>query len=246
MARPLHAKLDDAVMGFAIETRPGPALAIRAGKNDRVPVFVDVAALAAKKGGDRAKFLKEEAGRASLSDRVGKALAAAKDAAGVIEALRPIVDEHGSPGGALSLPGAPLLQPTDERRRTGSHYTPRSLTAPIVEHSLEPAFARLGPDARPEDALDLKVCDPAMAQAPFSSRPAARSASGWSRRGRAGPTLGRKFPTTRTTICTRVAWWRSAASLASTRTHARSIWRSSRCGLRRSRAITNSPSSITR
>ena len=34
----------------------------------------------------------------------------------------------------------PLLQPTDERRRTGSHYTPRSLTAPIVQHALEPAF----------------------------------------------------------------------------------------------------------
>ena len=112
-------------MGFAIETRGGRALAIRAGKNDRVPVFVDVFELAAKKGADRAKFLKEEAGRASLSDKVGKALAAAKDAEGVIEALRPIVDERGSPGGALSPPGAPLLQPTDERRRTGSHYTRR-------------------------------------------------------------------------------------------------------------------------
>ena len=157
----------ETVMGFAIETRPGPALAIRAGKNDRVPVFVDVAALSVKKGAERAKFLKEEAGRASLSDRVGKALAAAKDEAGVIEALRSIVDERGSPGGALSPPGSPLLQPTDERRRTGSHYTPRSLTAPIVEHALEPAFARLGPDARPEDVLDLKVCDPAMGSGAF-------------------------------------------------------------------------------
>jgi hypothetical protein len=157
----------ETVMGFAIETRPGPALAIRAGKNDRVPVFVDIAALAAKRGADRAKFLKEEAGRASLSDRVGKALAAASDAAGVIEALRPIVDERGSPGGALSPPGSPLLQPTNERRRTGSHYTPRSLTAPIVEHALEPAFARMGPDARPEAVLDLKVCDPAMGSGAF-------------------------------------------------------------------------------
>ena len=40
----------ETVMGFTVETRPGPALAIRAGKNDRTPVFVDLAALAAKKG----------------------------------------------------------------------------------------------------------------------------------------------------------------------------------------------------
>ena len=157
----------ETVMGFTIETRTGPALAIRAGKNDRTPVFVDIAALAAKKGPDRAKFLKEEAGRNALSDKVSKALSAAADAPAVVEALMPIVDERGSPGGALSPPGSPLLQPTDERRRTGSHYTPRSLTAPIVQYALEPAFDRLGPDARPEDVLELKVCDPAMGSGAF-------------------------------------------------------------------------------
>jgi N-6 DNA Methylase len=157
----------ETVMGFTVETRPGPSLAIRAGKNDRTPVFVDVAALTAKKGVERAKFLKEEADRHALSDKVGKALAAATDAAGAVAALRPIVDERGSPGGNVALPGTPLLQPTDERRRTGSHYTPRSLTEPIVKHALEPAFERLGPDARPEDVLALKVCDPAMGSGAF-------------------------------------------------------------------------------
>ena len=63
--------------------------------------------------------------------------------------------------------GSPILQPTDERRRTGSHYTPRSLTAPIVKHALEPAFERLGPDATPDQVLDLKVCDPAMGSGAF-------------------------------------------------------------------------------
>jgi hypothetical protein len=157
----------EAVMGFTIETRPGAALAIRAGKNDRTPVFIDVAALTAKKGAERAKFLKEQADRHALSDKVGKALAAASDATGVIAALLPIVDERGSPGGHAVPSGTPLLQPTDERRRTGSHYTPRSLTEPIVKHALEPAFARLGLDARPEQVLDLKVCDPAMGSGAF-------------------------------------------------------------------------------
>ena len=75
-------------MGFTVETRLGPALAIRAGKNDRTPVFADVEALAAKKGADRAKFLREEADRHALSDKVSKALATATDLAGVIAALR--------------------------------------------------------------------------------------------------------------------------------------------------------------
>ena len=67
----------ETVMGFTIETQPGPAIAIKAGKNDRTPVFVDIAELAAAKGSDRAKYLKEEAGRNSLSDKVAKALSAA-------------------------------------------------------------------------------------------------------------------------------------------------------------------------
>lgn len=157
----------ETVMGFTVETRPGPALAIRAGKNDRTPVFVDVAALAARKGAERAKYLKEEADRNSVTDRVGKPLAAAADPAGVAAALRPIVDERASPGGQIAPPGTPLLQPTDERRRTGSHYTPRGLTEPIVRHALEPAFERLGPNATPQQILDLKVCDPAMGSGAF-------------------------------------------------------------------------------
>jgi hypothetical protein len=157
----------ETVMGFTIETRAGPAVAIKAGKNDHTPVFVDLAALVAAKGTERAKFLKEEAGRNALSDKVGKALAGAKTPAEVKEALRLIVDERGSPGGQASPPGTPLLQPTDERRRTGSHYTPRSLTRPIVQHALAPAFERIGPDARPEDVLALKVCDPAMGSGAF-------------------------------------------------------------------------------
>ena len=41
------------------------------------------------------------------------------------------------------------------------------MTAPIVKHALEPAFARLGPDATPDQVLDLKVCDPAMGSGAF-------------------------------------------------------------------------------
>ena len=36
-----------------------------------------------------------------------------------------------------------MLQPSDERRRSGSHYTPRSLTKPIVETTLQPILKQL-------------------------------------------------------------------------------------------------------
>jgi N-6 DNA Methylase len=135
------------------------------------------------------------------------------------------------------------LQPTGERRRTGSHYTPRSLTAPIVKHALDPAFARLGADAMPEQILELKVCDPAMGSGAFLVEAAAPLANGWSRPGRAGLPVGLK--SRRMRICTPAGSWRSAAFTASIRTRVQSIWQNCRCGWRRWRATMNLPSSIT-
>jgi hypothetical protein len=157
----------ETVMGFTVIPAHGPSLAIAAGKNNRTPVFVDLAALAARRGKHRIRALKEDYSRAQLSARQSAAIEAARDEATLAEALRPIVDERGSPGGAITPPGTPLLQPTDERRRSGSHYTPRSLTEPIVRHALEPAFDRIGDDATPEDVLALKLCDPAMGSGAF-------------------------------------------------------------------------------
>jgi hypothetical protein len=157
----------ETVMGFTVESTKHRALAVKAGKNNRTPVFVDLEKLAAVKGKDRIKFLKEEADRGQLSANVARAVETAKDASELAAALDSIVDERGSPRRQLTAIGAPVLQPTDERRRTGSHYTPRELTAPIVRHALEPAFERLGPDATPEQILDLKVCDPAMGSGAF-------------------------------------------------------------------------------
>src|SRR5262245_30775210 len=60
-----------------------------------------------------------------------------------------------------------VLQPSDERRRSGSHYTPRSLTEPIVRTTLRPILERLGSNPTPQQVLDLKVCDPAMGSGAF-------------------------------------------------------------------------------
>lgn len=156
----------ETVMGFEAGLTSGRSVAIKAGKNNKTPVFVDLDALAALKGKARIKSLKEDAGRA-LTASQAKPVEDANSVEDLVVALDSLVDERGSPKKTLAAPSTPILQPTDERRRTGSHYTPRSLTAPIVKHALEPAFSRLGPDATADQVLDLKVCDPAMGSGAF-------------------------------------------------------------------------------
>ena len=157
----------ETVMGFTVLTASGPVLAIRAGKHNRTPVFVDLGELAALRPEERLKRLKEGAQRGSLTERQQRAIRTAAGIEGIAAALDSIADERGSPDKRILSAGAPILQPTAERRRAGSHYTPRSLTEPIVRHALEPVFEHLGPNARPEDVLDLKVCDPAMGSGAF-------------------------------------------------------------------------------
>jgi hypothetical protein len=74
------------------------------------------------------------------------------------------------------LPGGIYVGQGTARRSTGTHYTPRSLTEPIVQHTLEPLVYR-GPAEgltkeqwclrSPKEILDLKVCDMAMGSGAF-------------------------------------------------------------------------------
>ncbi len=235
----------ETVMGFTVEVAESRVLAIKAGKNNKTPVFVALDDLLAKKGKDRIKELKENVGRA-LTAAQGKPVEDAKSVEDLVAALDGIVDERGSPKKRVAAFGTPILQPTDERRRTGSHYTPRSLTAPIVKYALQPAFDRLGPDATPDQVLDLKVCDPAMGSGAFLIEACRalgeRLVAAWTR-----------WPATRPTILLmrmkssmRGAWSRNAASMGSIRIPARLISHGCLSGWPRWRGTTNSPSLITR
>jgi len=157
----------ETVMGFTAQLARGRSLAIKAGKNNKTPVYIDCEALLATAAKDRDKIIKETTGRGQLPVGVKRDLKDAATVASVEAALAQIADERGSPQGRAVSAGTPILQPTDERRRTGSHYTPRSLTEPIVRQALEPAFARLGVNATPEEVLSLKVCDPACGSGAF-------------------------------------------------------------------------------
>lgn len=157
----------ETVMGFTVEAAAGPSIAIRAGKNNHTPVFVDCAALAKVKGGERQKTLKDLTGRSQFPAAVAKDIGAATDAAALAAAFGNTIDRRGSPDSVGVAKGTPILQPTEERRRTGSHYTPRELTEPIVRQALAPAFERVGDTAPPAAILEIKVCDPAMGSGAF-------------------------------------------------------------------------------
>ena len=154
----------EAMMGFEVRTTPGTSIGLRPDH-----VVVNLSELLVKLPADRVKALKEDAG----CELTGKALEQLKTA-GTIEELvaafgrrvSPLyLDERGMP--LLVALGGIYLQPTEERRRSGSHYTPRSLTEPIVRTTLEPILKQLGEKPRPEQILDLKICDPAMGSGAF-------------------------------------------------------------------------------
>lgn len=158
----------ETMMGFRLETATGRSVAIRSQKKQGAPTAVDLEALLGEPGSNRAKSIQERADR-KLTDTVRKTVAAAATLEDLHAALLPVIDQAATPD--LVPRRAMVLQPSEERRRSGSHYTPRELTEPIVRTTLEPILARLrnadGRPPRPEVILDLKVCDPAMGSGAF-------------------------------------------------------------------------------
>lgn len=83
-------------------------------------------------------------------------------------------DDYGFP---VVIPrGSAYVTAGATRRATGTHYTPRSLTEPIVQHTLEP-LVYIGPKEgkpreqwvlrTPAELLALKICDMSMGSAAF-------------------------------------------------------------------------------
>ena len=112
---------------------------------------------------DRAKLLKEWA-NCELAANAAKGVKEAQ----TIDALIAAIGQRVSGRTKQLLPvGSLYLQPTEERRRSGSHYTPRKLTQPIVENTLRPILAGLGDTPTAAQILELKVCDLAMGSGAF-------------------------------------------------------------------------------
>ncbi len=174
----------EAVMGFRVELSTGRSIAVASPKRTGAAAIVDIDALLELEGSKRTKSLQDRTDR-KLTGTAAASLRSASEVEDIVAALDRAVDRDATPD--IVPGGTPVLQPTDERRRSGSHYTPRSLTEPIVSEALRPVFERLGSDARPEDILDLKVLDPATGSGAFlveaCRQLSARLVEAWSKHG---------------------------------------------------------------
>ena len=153
------------VMGFTVTRSQGSSIALRSGKGN-IPAYINLEAVLAKAPDKRKKYLADTIDY-TATDAQNKLIKPANTVDDLLAALDKKIDERGSPAKRIATAGTIILQPTDERRKSGSHYTPRSLTAPIVREALEPILKCLGEDATPDQVLNLKVSDPAMGSGAF-------------------------------------------------------------------------------
>jgi len=148
-------------------------------------------ALAAKGEDELLAFVKEETGRSSIAP-VKRLLATAPDDLTLSrfrtacqgdeklwERIKPYagcvrLDTFDYP--VVILPGSVYVTAGTDRRSSGTHYTPESLTVPIVQYTLEPLVYEGPAEGKPKDQwrlklaaelLALKICDMACGSGAF-------------------------------------------------------------------------------
>ena len=153
-----------AIMGFSLQVASGRSIAIRPAKKHGAPATINLEALLSTAPDKRLKRFTDETDR-KLTGPSAEALKTAVTSEDLLVALERKIAKTVTP---VPVPkDAMVFQPSDERRKSGSHYTPSSLTGPIVEAALEPVLKQLGPNPTPAQILGLKVCDLAMGSAAF-------------------------------------------------------------------------------
>jgi|SRR5215217_2726473 len=149
----------EGLMGFHVKRLIGAGICLKPSK-----VWVCADEVLAQPAKRRATWVEEEVGLDAKAVKVlSKALEQASTQQMVLTALEPYRVKGSETRRASQL----VLQPGDERRRTSSHYTPRSLSSPIVRRALEPLLKTMGPQPSSERLLNLKICDPAMGSGAF-------------------------------------------------------------------------------
>ncbi|REG59663.1 hypothetical protein B0G80_2434 [Paraburkholderia sp. BL6669N2] len=167
-----------------------PVLGFRASGGDDIEISLDDLEERATAGDDElVAFLKEKTGRTPAAIR--RALAQASDAnflllqsaCGTADGLYERIkryslllreDTNGYP--VIVQQGSVYVTSGSDRRSTGTHYTPRSLTEPVVKTTLEPLVYEgvdRGEEPAPErlkkaaNILSLKICDFACGSGAF-------------------------------------------------------------------------------
>jgi hypothetical protein len=169
---------------------PEPVLGL-AGTKDREPEIplAQLEAARARGENDLIAFLKEQTGRSESALRKAltnptllvdqRLLIACDNDPALYERVRPFAallreDTAGCP--VVIGAGSVYVTHGTDRRATGTHYTPRSLTEPIVQHTLDPLVYDGPTEGKPKEEwrlkparalLDLKTCDLAMGSGAF-------------------------------------------------------------------------------
>jgi N-6 DNA Methylase len=154
----------EAMMGFELHVAKGPSIALKPKKRNGAPITINLIEALAVAGSKRNDWLNKEADQ-KLTGQAERALKEASSVDDLMAALDRRIAKNVTP--TIVPAEAMIFQPSAERRRSGSHYTPRSLTQPIVEAALAPVLKHLGENPKPEQILALKVCDPAMGSGAF-------------------------------------------------------------------------------
>src|SRR5262249_50463654 len=131
----------ETIMGFRLEKAAGRSIAIKPAKAHGAPVTVNLEELLQVPAKDRGKWVKEQTDQ-SVTGAALNALKSAETPEALVAALERKVARDLTPN--IVSASTMVLQPSDERRRSGSHYTPRSLTEPIVRKALEPVLWGIG------------------------------------------------------------------------------------------------------
>jgi hypothetical protein len=165
----------EALMGYQVSQCESPAIAIKInGKRGAAKYWLEPEIVISRPVRLRVKWLQEECGfDKPVATKIKKTLDTFVnnefvDSNAAIEALRPLAagNKHLAQEQEAAI-GRYLLQPGSERRRSGTQYTPRSLTEPIVRKTLEPLIRCLGEKPSADRVLELKICDPAMGSGAF-------------------------------------------------------------------------------
>ena len=158
----------EGIMGFMVEKATGPSVGIThrpPRQKITITVVVNAEEFLAQSAAKRASWLDERAGvKMKLAAPIVRALKEASCYEDLAAALGKRLSRHTPrvfPAGAL------ILQPTEERRRSGSHYTPRVLTEPIVAEALRPWLENCNGKPTAQQILAMKLCDPAMGSGAF-------------------------------------------------------------------------------
>jgi hypothetical protein len=154
----------EAIMGFELHVASGPSIAIKPAKKHGAPTTINLEALLQITPDKRVKWFTDETDQ-KLTGKAVDLLKAAASINDLMNALERKIASSVTPG--IVAKNAMIFQPSDERRRSGSHYTPSSLTGPIVEATLAPVLKQLGDNPTAAQILNLKVCDPAMGSGAF-------------------------------------------------------------------------------